>query len=1053
MNGYHFSKESRGARAARLVMLAGLGWFLAAAATTGAAAVTYDLHIRPWCPPNSFCYAPSQEVFRDRILDMVEEVNRQWEFMGVSFRPKVFPVATDTYFSQIHACEDSAWMDQRRAEWRDLYAATHPNAITMLVTQDGFKCCSPIPDPAYDPNEFYGIYCNASGSIQGMGSYWAHELGHYWCLQHTFTTQDSADVAPNPPYWDLDFNHGVQDTAEDPGVRESPNVPTGPDVDTMWNPIEGHEWCEATELTLAQSAVILDDDSPHPTKCTLQCLQQQNGQTVPLSYVLTREHWSMAYYEPACKGPYVLKGGIRREAFSDDSRTVATNTCQTNFPDYRTLPDVCAGRGGDTDFDGICDQDDNCPLDKNTSQKDSDQDGTADGCDLCPWIPGPHGDIDGDGIGDECDNDRDGDGCTNWADQHPDQGWFLVGSKFTSCGFGTEAILGFEGDDFDMDGIVNCLDLDDDNDTICDDGGMEDASQPGVPPQGCSGGPLGYDICPQGGDGGFGGSACHFQGSPTDCPDPWIACLGSGCVEFFLKLVSVINPAEQVIFDDFQIFEQSIYVNLLPGYTTSELAQAISGDFQAVGSFASSSALPNAIVSTSSSSVKLTSPGDPLRLEIWSRRTNRMVALVATYDASNVSLGETGRGRFLALTPTIDVVGVVQDLHLESTYGRGLAADDPRMPDTDGDGRPDFADRCLTVPDFDQSDADGDGFGDACDADVDQDLRVTPADVAAIQGCDGADLSVEVQISEPADPIILEAFAQPQPSLDALALAEACGAMDLDGDRDVDGDDAARAQAALGSPPGPSSTTDERDLCGPCDDGLTCTHDYCDAATGQCRHIAGACDDGDPCTADLCSVDGTCSHAPIADGGPCEDGDICTTGETCMRGACSGGGPLVCDDGDVCTIDSCLPLVGCVTAVLDCDDGAACTIDTCDSAMGGCVHTPATVGDPGPLGFIDPFTLEWPATAGPDHWNLYRGTIPPGGLGSRPHGSEYDHLCYESADLLLDGATASRDFATPPSGSAFYYAATEEVDCSEGAPGFNSDLIARPLPNPCLTPP
>ena len=53
-------------------------------------------------------------------------------------------------------------------------------------------------------------------------------------VSSTFTTEDTADVAPNPPYWDLDFAYGVQDTAEDPTVLEGPGEPTGPDGDSMW---------------------------------------------------------------------------------------------------------------------------------------------------------------------------------------------------------------------------------------------------------------------------------------------------------------------------------------------------------------------------------------------------------------------------------------------------------------------------------------------------------------------------------------------------------------------------------------------------------------------------------------------------------------------------------------------------------------------------------------------------------------------------------------------------------------------------------------------------
>jgi len=52
---------------------------------------------------------------------------------------------------------------------------------------------------------------------------------------------------------------------------------------------------------------------------------------------------------------------------------------------------------------------------------DSDEDGVADQYDNCPEISNPdQSDIDGDGMGDVCDDDMDNDGCNNLIDKHPE---------------------------------------------------------------------------------------------------------------------------------------------------------------------------------------------------------------------------------------------------------------------------------------------------------------------------------------------------------------------------------------------------------------------------------------------------------------------------------------------------------------------------------------------------------------------------------------------------------------------------------------------------------
>ena len=113
-----------------------------------------------------------------------------------------------------------------------------------------------------------------------------------------------------------------------------------------------------------------------------------------------------------------------------DCADLAGNKVTTTTITFRTVV-------VDTDNDGVLDNADNCPLNANSNQIDTDLDGLGDACDQsfdldtdrdgitddidnCPVTPNTdQADVDQDGTGDVCDDDLDGDTVLNAVDNCP----------------------------------------------------------------------------------------------------------------------------------------------------------------------------------------------------------------------------------------------------------------------------------------------------------------------------------------------------------------------------------------------------------------------------------------------------------------------------------------------------------------------------------------------------------------------------------------------------------------------------------------------------------
>lgn len=379
----------------------------------------------------------------------------------------------------------------------------------------------------------------------------------------------------------------------------------------------------------------------------------------------------------------------------------------------------CADAGFDFDDDGVCDDFDNCFGVANPSQANADGDARGDACDNCVnEANDDQKDIDNDGIGDVCDPDKDNDGClnSNGEDQHPDSAVAVSGSVVYvgGCG-GDDKQYAFEGVDTDGDGFLDCEDFDDDNDGLCDDAETLPALAPGVPLGGCTG----PDPCPLHTDNS--GLLCTTFRDCPQLPEAWwlICQTSTGCLELFALLVDVVNPVPIFRFDDIAVVNQSLYL----------FAPAAAG-----------ACFTDPVCSVGPLSPLLDSD-TTLRLELWRKADpetgapERFVALVAEYTPSEVTLGDQ-EGALFKVDPgdLLDPVGV--SLAVERVWAPGaLPGEVPR--DTDLDLQPDPFDNCRELANASQSDADGDRFGDACDADYGGDGVVGVPDFNALRSAFG----------------------------------------------------------------------------------------------------------------------------------------------------------------------------------------------------------------------------------------------------------------------------------------------------------------------------